>query len=604
MSGQRAALCSAARAALTVLALSALVSFEQGGVAAPPQSESAAAKNPPADDEIATALAQLESDEFSVRHAAAKRLRTLADNPALAARMGEAAEQALLSNKMSLEARLEIEQVLRMLPARAIRDAAPAPVEEIDASLRALAGDSYADRDRARRRLTSLLAAPKSGVPLLAKIEKRLDQPDLAAEERSQFGALWQVGEGAWLLDEKAEWTLPPIAAGQIDTWLRSLDQPGELDPRAGLMAEMAHRRLLNALARDEYRDEVLTKTTQRLGQQSDGPARKRLERLREWTRPAMVAEIWRGRRHVTVQHLLIGVPQFPDAPLAVRATHFDRIDNNTAHCVSGNTLEPGPYPVGVAIPHPEGEGMFFHLVNLPTVRDRLAYEYRLARSEPQRLREISTRTLDRMLADPQKLTSNQIIMLRQLDGQAVSRFVGPYFNRVLPAVSADAIERESQASELSAVCAILAETGTREAVPALEKVARSGSLAPTADRPYEIAWVAALAIARRDPWPEVESWLVSIVGERVSLSLETDTPGDVRARTRTAAADLGGTAAGLLLRRHEMSPRAFGLASTTDQVLARLDIVGYRFTSAEARTRVRSWWMAERQRVARREKP
>src|SRR6185436_7373937 len=109
-----------------------------------------------------------------------------------------------------------------------------------------------------------------------------------------------------------------------------------------------------------------------------DAATEQRLRAVYEWTQPAMVAEIWSAQRHVTIQYLLVDVPQFPEGGL--RATHFDSIDERTAHCVSGNSLVPGDYAVGVAIPHPEGREVMFHLQNLPTPRRRLAYTYKVKR--------------------------------------------------------------------------------------------------------------------------------------------------------------------------------------------------------------------------------
>jgi len=63
-------------------------------------------------------------------------------------------------------------------------------------------------------------------------------------------------------------------------------------------------------------------------------------------------------------------------SPGGVRPTHFDRCDDRSAHYVSGNSLSPGDYPVGVAFSHPRQENAFFDLVNLPTPRRRMAYPY------------------------------------------------------------------------------------------------------------------------------------------------------------------------------------------------------------------------------------
>ena len=97
--------------------------------------------------------------------------------------------------------------------------------------------------------------------------------------------------------------------------------------------------------------------------------AEARLDDILEWTQPAMCAEIWYSGKLMTQQYLLVGVAQ--RVATANRPTHFDRIDDQTAHCVSGNSLLPGDYSVGVAFAatHPEvlnrGTNMLFHLVNL-----------------------------------------------------------------------------------------------------------------------------------------------------------------------------------------------------------------------------------------------
>jgi hypothetical protein len=100
----------------------------------------------------------------------------------------------------------------------------------------------------------------------------------------------------------------------------------------------------------------------------------KCVQALVDLTRSALVAEFWRNRQHEGTQYLMVGVPSW--GQLAERPSHFDRIDDQTAHCVSGQNLSPGDYPVGVAIPHPDlrlDGAAFFHLVNLPTPRRRMA---------------------------------------------------------------------------------------------------------------------------------------------------------------------------------------------------------------------------------------
>src|SRR5581483_3855094 len=119
--------------------------------------------------------------------------------------------------------------------------------------------------------------------------------------------------------------------------------------------------------------------------------AQTRLTAVLDWTRPAMTAEFWQSGRHLGIQHMIVGVPHFPQG--ARRASHFDSIDDQTAHCVSGNSLSPGDYPVGVFFPHPLTLEACFQLVNLPTPRKRMAYEYYVKRDESLRRAEISQRT-------------------------------------------------------------------------------------------------------------------------------------------------------------------------------------------------------------------
>lgn len=313
-----------------------------------------------------------------------------------------------------------------------------------------------------------------------------------------------------------------------------------------------------------------------------------RVQEIVDFARPGMAAEVWSHqpdnweiRRHETVQYLIIGVPQYPEN--AKHTTHFDRIDDRTAHCVSGNSLNEGNYPVGVAIPHPTpGHEVMFYLNNLSTPRRRLAYEYHLKRDEGQRLLEISQRTLTDFLAHKRVLSEFQILLLAQLDPHAVSRFVGPYFQ----AVSDERLftagnELAGQLTVHGAICFLLCRTGTREAVPALEQTARSGRLGkPSYESPFQMAWIAALAIAQRDPWPEVDSWLARQLDSREVLVTNVD-----------PKPELGATAAAILLNRHDLSAGSFGLESAGESTADRLQFIGYRYASDKSRQDVQSWW-------------
>ncbi len=216
-----------------------------------------------------------------------------------------------------------------------------------------------------------------------------------------------------------------------------------------------------------------------------------------------------------------------------------------------------------------------FYLINMPTPREKLVYEYRLRRPEAQRLLEISERTLNRFIETGQVLDETHVMMLMQLDPGAVSRFVGPYFQKVPDQpMAASSGGLTGQATLHTVIAAVLVMVGTHEAVPAMERLARLETTPkPNHDNPFSIAWIAALAIAQRDPWPQVDDWLASLVDEKQPLVLNAET-----------VPELGGTAAGLLLQRHQMSPYTFDLEPAGNDAFDRSSFAGFRFTSDEGR--------------------
>jgi hypothetical protein len=309
-----------------------------------------------------------------------------------------------------------------------------------------------------------------------------------------------------------------------------------------------------------------------------------RLQELAELARPAMVAEIWMDRHQVTQQHLLVGVPQMAEG--AMRPTHFDRIDEQAAHCVSGNTLAyPQDYPVGVAFPHPSAVNTFFCLINLPTPRRKMAYGYSANAPAAARLVEISRRTVDRFLARRQRLSEPEMLMLEQLDPREVSRFAGKYFNRVDDSLvlGGDAPINLflAGASHHAMLCRILASQGTKDAIPGLlDAIAAKRFLEPTS------AWWAALSIATRDPWDDVVSWLAGLI-DRTDLLIDGQVDGP----------ELGATAAALLLVRGGEQPASYGLRKMAQAPEPLSALNTYRFSAAEGRARVRQWWQAEAKR-------
>jgi len=350
----------------------------------------------------------------------------------------------------------------------------------------------------------------------------------------------------------------------------------------AGRRRHTAQRELLDLIARDDTRRGVLEMLGDRIAA-SGGTARTPLHELVDFARPALAAEVWANHLHIYQQYLIIGMPQYNETAVPPRATLFDRIDDQTAHCVSGNALTPGDYPVRVAIPHPQpGQETMYYLTNLPTPRQRLAYEYYRRRDERLRLAEITERTLNYYLNRRTPLGETEVLMLAQLDPRTVSRLMGAYFEMVPDGPLISTLNGLiSQPTVHGGICAVVSRIGTHEAVPALVRLARGGALGQLSnENRLEVAWVAALAIAQRDPWPGVDEWLAQLVDERLPLTNGVDHP-----------PDLGASAAGLLLDRHGASTAPFGLQTAGESVTESYRFVGYRFGHQRDRQDVKRWW-------------
>ena len=141
--------------------------------------------------------------------------------------------------------------------------------------------------------------------------------------------------------------------------------------------------------------------------------------------------------------------------------------------------------------------------------------------------------------------------------------------------------------ARLAAAVAVspLAAEGTQEAIPGLlEALAAERFRPPSAQAPYRLAWIAALAIAARDPWAEIDAWLAGMAARTETL---VEGPPD--------APELGATAAGLLLVRHAQDPNRFGLTLVSDPVLVGAGLSGYRFLAPEGRAKVGRWWTEHR---------
>ena len=109
----------------------------------------------------------------------------------------------------------------------------------------------------------------------------------------------------------------------------------------------------------------------------------------------------------------------------------------------------------------------------------------------------------------------------------------------------------------------------------------------PPKSVPYRFEWLAAFSIARRDPWPGVDAWLAENLDNREKLDI-----------SHTDAAEIGATAAAVLLDRHREKPGDYGLQLVVDPHLLNYKVAGYSYATADSLSRVRKWWLRQLENV------
>lgn len=558
----------------------------------------AAAAEPTA-AEAAGLIAQLDDGNFEVRRRAAARLEELAQREEDQQSLGKTIQETLLAPDTSFEVRRQLEMLRKQLPPSAL-PVPPADVsaEQISQLIRQLDAGKYSERVGAAARLSWLVTRPELACEIMTRLKGIQADASVSAEARKQLRPIAEAAREVWLTSEPKHWRLPAVSDAEIRGWLDQL-QPEPLAPdappamRKAWLAgqEAAQQELLDLLARDDYLERVKAAIQERLARRDLNDAtRVRLEALLDWTRPAMVAEFWEEKHNGGTQYLLVGVPSQTEG--ARRPSHFDRIDDHTAHCVSGNSLSPGDYPVGVLFPHPETtRNAQFQLVNLPTPRRRMAYEYHVKIDEAVRLREVSERTLIAIAAQKRPLGEAELCMVQHMDDGAVSRFAGAYFMAVGDPVPPDRKEQHAlgRASPCTNLCQVLTELGTHDAIEGLLGAIKAGKFPePTPEAPENWPWIAAMSIAERDPRPQDEPWLASLIERTDPLRKEGANP-----------PELGATAAAILLMRHNVPLAKFGLESAEDRMLAESGAPDYRFTSPEMRQKAIGWWADQKPPVA-----
>ena len=553
--------------------------------------------------EIAALVRQLDADQFAIRQQAFARLQQLRTRPDAAMAMAEEFQRALLAPETPFEVRRQVERLASGLPRATVDPREVATTEEIERLVAQLDDDQYGVRLGATRRLEWLLERPESVGAIYGRLKARLNDPGLSLDARRWIEPVCVKARGAWLSSDPRTWRLPAVSPSQIETWIEQLARPAPAaDPTTSSRdRETALRELQDLLARDEYAAQVQKALEGRLALGTlDARAARDLTGLLDLCRPAMVAEYWQGRRHLNTQHLWIGVPKREGQ--AERASHFDYVDDHTAFCVSGQNLSPGNHRVGIALAHPKAFGAMFHLVNLSTPRQKMRYASLSQRDSRERLAQITRRTLGELLAARQRLSLEELFLLEQLDPTEVSRFAGEYVllvdDQAIPEDAARAyvgrpptpghnpmgsLYDSVLASRHGMLCFLLALDGDKAAMPnLLRALEKNRFLPPTAKAPHRLPWIAALAIAARDPWPGSDAWLAPLVEKTDALIVG-----------REPAPELGATAAAILLARRGEELPLFGLKAVADPLLERIGLTGYRFAFPDARQRVLQWWSA-----------
>ena len=551
-------------------------------------------------------LVRLDDERFDVRQRAAEDLEDWiqrTDDPAIVSR---ALRQVLIDPQTSFEVRLHVTPLVARLP----RVVVPSPQEvdvtrdELNELIVQLDDDSYATRIGVVERLEWLALQPSHNGQVLAALKAHRARAEASDVALRQIERLIETARRAWLMSDPATWQQPERSNEELAQLVETLCQPPVTAPDVprARQVELAEQELVDLLARDEYVERVRKALEPRLEDPALPPAvRERIERVLHWVEPAMIAEYWQAAdptqpprsRHLGVQYLLVDVPNVPEG--GQRASHFDRIDDRVAHCVSGNSLSPGEYPVGVAFPHPQQDEAFFHLVNLPTPRRRLVYEYYRQLDESERLGDLTRRTVSHMLAAQRPLTQREALMLMQLDAEQVSQFAGAYFAAVddQPLTDATLPVPAGRLSLHGTLCLVLAQGGTSSAVEGLTRaVEQQRFLSPTMDGPCNMPWIALLAIAARDPWSEVDDWLGELITRTDPLVIpQPPGPRDQDVPELQYYPELGATAAAMLLKRQGVSTSAFGIQPFGLQLLIHLGCPGQRFVSDAARAEVLAWW-------------
>lgn len=525
-----------------------------GSPAAPPVVQAAM----PSIESLTACLADLQADSYFEREGARQQLEQWVSSHPQPRVAAAALKQQLYNPRWALDVRTALEGWLEQLPPPSEEPQVTPTPEQIAAAVANLSAEPTADvpgiRHVARWQIEQWAQLGPPGICIVVdQLRRHLADGSLSFDVRRQLEHLHLLARRTWILSDPAQWNHPRVSQNQLATWVDVVASGDEQHPEA---IRNARRELLDFLMHDELVDTISRLLDERLNSGKLGAAAtERLRELREWCIPSLVAEVWTDRSLVTIQFLQVGVPQRPFG--APNVTLFDRVDDTKAHCVSGNSLEEGDYPVMEAIPHPSSPGPLFYLTNTPNPRRQMAYRYQLQlQSEQQRLKQITERTLDQWVATGQHINERQVLLLGSMDPTVISQRIGKYFM----AVDDRRSERQGEGyfpddtRHFAKICIVLANIGTRHAAPGLLNAMEKDRFLPPTSGEERLEWAALLAIAARDPWEGLDAWLLEQVTSDLRLShysVEEAAEWD---------ATLGACAAALFLKRRGLDPEEHGL--------------------------------------------
>lgn len=300
-------------------------------------------------------------------------------------------------------------------------------------------------------------------------------------------------------------------------SFLSPISRNGE---RIGLQIWLAVQTLEDALISEEFSELTLKKLQETLDSRKMTPSGAiLLSRLVFLMKPCLSAEYWEHSEMKTAQFLQVGVPQNS----GLGTSFFDRMSEGRVFCREGVNLEVGEYELGTAVRHPNRKSAFFHFVKLETLEEKLLYPQEMRRSAGERWRGISERTLSWIDAECRKearvLTAEELRTLELLEPKVLSAQAADWLVRWSSERGAFRLGELEEPQGIQAhLCRLLLALGTREAIPELEKVLDQEILWKGMEAESRIAWLAALAIARRDPWEGVQDWLKGRLDEDLEL--------------------------------------------------------------------------------------